>query len=126
MSHFLPQFLKFGVVGATNTLVYFAVYYVCVALDPAWYIVGHLAGWAVSVFNAWFWSRRYVFVNGRSSGGAQLVKSYVAYGSTAMLGTFLLWVVVEACGLSEWLAPWLTLVVTIPLNFLINKYWTFR
>jgi len=33
---------------------------------------------------------------------------------------------VEIAGIPETLAPILNLCITIPLNFLVNKYWTFK
>ncbi|MEG2931919.1 MAG: GtrA family protein [Ruthenibacterium sp.] len=29
-------------------------------------------------------------------------------------------------GVSEWIAPVINLVITIPLNFILNKFWTFK
>lgn len=126
MSSTFIQFVKFSIVGVSNTLIYLMVYYAFVYWRTEFYLVGNLVGWVVSVFNAWYWSRQYVFLGGRTSGGKQLLKSYATYGGTAILGTLLLWIGVEHGGISEWLGPWLTLIVTVPLNFIINKYWTFR
>jgi len=55
-----------------------------------------------------------------------LGKSYVSYGASFLLSTLLMWLEVQVLGLSEWLSPILTLIVTIPLNFVVNKLWTFR
>ena len=53
-------------------------------------------------------------------------KSLTAYGGTFALDSLLLIFWVEAVGIPEALAPVLNLCITIPLNFFINKYWTFR
>ena len=123
----LLQFLKFGIVGASNTLIYLLVYYIFLFIDDSLYIAGNMAGWLISVFNAWFWSRRYVFRK-EAQGGAlkELFRSYVSYGATFLLSTVLLWIEVEHLNISSVIAPILTLFVTVPLNFFINKYWTFR
>ena len=47
-------------------------------------------------------------------------------GGTFVLDSLLLVFWVEAIGIPEALAPVLNLCITIPLNFFINKYWTFR
>ena len=56
----------------------------------------------------------------------RLGKTYVSYGGTSALSTALLWVEVELLFVSELYAPIINLVITIPLNYLINKFWTFK
>lgn len=123
------QFVKFGVVGLSNTLISLAVYYLFVWADPRLYMWGSAAGWVVSVLNAFYWSNRVVFKNESNTKKElflRLLKSYLSYGSTFLLSQLLLWLEVEQWGVGEWLAPIVNLLITIPLNFLINKFWTFR
>ena len=40
--------------------------------------------------------------------------------------TVLLFVMVQYFSVSEVVAPVVTLVITIPLNFLMNKFWAFK
>ena len=125
----VKQFVKFGIVGVSNTLISLAVYYVFVWIDPTLYLWGNAVGWAVSVLNAFYWGNRVVFrqeSNTRKELLMRLVKSYVSYGGTFLLSQLLLWVEVRYWGVSEWLAPIVNLILTIPLNFVINKLWTFR
>ncbi len=129
MKDTIVQFIKFGIVGVSNTLLNLAIYYLFVYIDPALYLWGQVVGWAISVLNAFYWNNKYVFKDG-SSGWQSLLKrlgrTYITYGSTLLLSTLLLWLEVEFWGLSEWLAPLINLLITIPLNFLLNKFWAFR
>ncbi len=123
------QFVKFGLVGVSNTLVSWAVYYLFLWLNEDLYMAGTVAGAVVSIYNAFFWNDRFVFKGGdrdRKSRLKRLGKTYVSYGFTSLLSIALLWGEVNLLGISKALAPIVTLVVTIPLNFLINKFWTFR
>ena len=125
----MVQFVKFGIVGLSNTLISLAVYYVFVWIDPGLYMWGSAAGWVVSVLNAFYWSNRVVFKNESNTKKellTRLLKSYLSYGSTFLLSQLLLWLEVEQWGVDEWLAPIVNLLITIPLNFVINKFWTFR
>ena len=125
----LWQFVKFGLVGVSNTLVSWAVYYLFLWLNEDLYMAGTVAGTVVSIYNAFFWNDRFVFKGGdrdRKSRLKRLGKTYVSYGFTSLLGIALVWIEVNLLGISKALAPIVTLVVTIPLNFLINKFWTFR
>lgn len=56
-----------------------------------------------------------------------LVKTYLAYGATGLLlASLLLYVYVDRWQVSAYLAQLLVLVVTVPLNFIINKRWSFK
>ena len=123
------QFIKFGLVGVSNTLVSWACYYLFLWIDDRLYLVGSIVGTIVSIANAFFWNDHYVFKGGeqdRKSRLKRLGKTYISYGGTSLLSIVLLWLEVELFGVSKAIAPIVNLIITIPLNFLINKYWTFR
>ena len=122
----LLQFIKFGLVGVSNTLVSTAVYYLFVWIDPALYFWGNVLGWIVSVFNSFYWNNRFVFQNSEFKWWKKLLRTYLAYGGSFLLGSVLLVLQVRALGVSEWLAPWINMVITIPLNFVMNKFWAFK
>ena len=54
------QFIKFGLVGVSNTLVNYIVYVIFVALG-AHYLVANTMGFLISILNAYFWGSRFVF-----------------------------------------------------------------
>lgn len=122
----LLQFIKFGLVGVSNTLVSTAVYYLFVWIDPALYFWGNVLGWIVSVFNSFYWNNRFVFQNSEFKWWKKLLRTYLAYGGSFLLGSVLLVLQVQVLGVSEWLAPWINMVITIPLNFVMNKFWAFK
>lgn len=129
LREWLAQFVKFGLVGAVNTLLSLGINYLFIWIDPSLYLCGNFVGWAVSVLNAFYWNNRFVFQKSaatRKELWLRLGKSYVSYGASFLLSTLLMWLEVQVLGLSEWLSPILTLIVTIPLNFVVNKLWTFR
>ena len=125
----LLQFVKFGIVGLSNTLIAYAVYAACVWLG-CHYLVANGLGFVVGVLNAYYWSDRYVFKKGEGETRSALwtlVKTYLAYGATGLLlASFLLYVCVDQWQVSAYLAQLLVLVVTVPLNFIINKCWSFK
>lgn len=125
----IKQFVKFGIVGLSNTVISLAIYYIFVWISPDLYMWGNVVGWVVSVLNAFYWGNRVVFVSESNTHKEiliRLLKSYLSYGSTFLLSTLLLWLEVKVWGLSEWIAPIINLLITIPLNFIINKLWTFK
>lgn len=126
----LWQFVKFGVVGLSNTLISLLVYELLVHGLGCHYLLANAIGLMVSVINAYYWNNRYVFGSGQKRTFAGHVRMYLrslaAYGGAFVLDSLLLMFWVEVVGLGEAIAPVLNLCITIPLNFLVNKYWTFR
>lgn len=81
--------------------------------------------WIISVFNAFYWNNKYVFRN-ENTWLKALIRTYISYGFSFILGNILLIVLIEFFKVSEIIAPLIILVITIPLNFLMNKFWTFK
>ncbi len=123
------QFVKFGLVGISNTLIAYATYSLCVYIGFH-YLIANALGFFISVLNAYYWSDRFVFKKGEGESRNAvwaLVKTYIAYGSTGLLlASILLYLYVDRLHFSEYIAQLFVLVVTIPLNFIINKFWSFK
>ena len=119
------QFIKFGLVGVSNTLISLGTYYLLYFLGIN-YLIANTIGFVVSVLNSYYWNNKYVFKKTQSGHLKPLIKTFLSYGSTFLLSTFLLFVMVQHLGIPEIFAPIITLVITIPLNFLINKFWAFK
>lgn len=123
------QFIKFGLVGVSNTLISWAFYYLFLWIDPKLYLVGSVIGGIVSIANAFFWNDHFVFNGGKrdlKSRFKRLGKTYVSYSGTSILAIVLLWVQVNLLGVPKTIVPVTNLIITVPLNFLINKLWTFK
>lgn len=118
------QFIKFGIIGLSNTAIGLGSYYLFLWLG--WhYMLANVMSWIISVFNAFYWNSKYVFDNS-SSWLRALFRTYVSYGASFVIGTIALFVLVEWGGLSNVIAPLLVLIITIPLNFVLNKFWAFK
>ena len=114
------QFIKFSIVGLSNTIISLFVYYALLWLGIN-YFIANIVAWIVSVFNAFYWNNKYVFKNGNSYIIA-LIRTYMSYGVSFLLGSSILVILIECFDISVKLV----LVITKPLNFLMNKYWAFR
>lgn len=125
----IVQFIKFGLVGVSNTVVSMAVYYLFLWIDESLYMVGSVLGTVLSILNAFIWNDLFVFTgNARDFKSVmhRLGKTYVSYGGTSLLSNVLLWLEVTLLNVSKVYAPIVNLLITIPLNYLINKFWTFK
>jgi putative flippase GtrA len=122
---FVRQFMKFGLVGVGNTLLSLAIYYLLIFLGIH-YLLANIASFFISICNAYFWNSRYVFKKKKGKGARTFLKNTIAYGFTGLLSTVLLYLLVDILHISQWIAPLICLCITIPTNFLLNKFWTYR
>ena len=134
----LLQFVKFGIVGVSNTAISYGIemlcYYVLFVNVPWSESVRILAtsvlAFVVSVTNSYYWNNRYVFGSGTKKTVRQHLTAYLktvaCYGVTGLLLAPAIKVYVTALGVPYWLSSLGALVVTIPLDFILNKFWAFR
>lgn len=133
----LVQFIKFGMVGVSNTAISYAIemlcYYVLFVNTQAENVkifITSLLAFAVSVTNSYYWNNKHVFSSGEKKTLAQHLRIYLKTAACYAITGLLL----SPWGKSQlvarevpyWLATLLMLVITIPLNFLMNKFWAFR
>lgn len=134
----LLQFIKFGIVGVSNTAISYGIemlsYYV-LFVNVAWpesvrILVTSVLAFAVSVTNSYYWNNRYVFGSGIKKTVRQHIVAYLktvaCYGVTGLLLAPAIKLYVTALGVPYWLSSLGALAVTIPLNFILNKFWAFR
>ena len=129
------QFVKFGIVGVSNTLLsYFINIGVLLVLAPqhvSWdYFAGNIISFILSVLWSFYWNNKYVF---KQKDGQKrnlwmaLLKTYVSYSVTGLVMTNILsFVWVDLLGISKFVAPMINLIISVPVNFILNKFWAFK
>jgi len=125
----LFQFIKFGIVGLSNTAISYIIYSLLVYVGLH-YIAASVIAFVVSVFNSFFWNNKYVFKKGNDQKRNilhSLIKTYLSYAFTGLiLQNLLLFIFISILHISKYLAPLFGLIITIPLNFILNKLWAFK
>ncbi len=131
------QFVKFGIVGLSNTMISYLLY----ILSLFWfqwigvfpntdYIISSMIGFCLSVLWCFYWNNKIVFSindNQKRSIWRSLLKTYISYSFSGLfISNILLVFWVQWCKISPIVAPLINLTITIPLNFVMNKYWTFK
>lgn len=131
----LTRFIKFGIVGVSNTLLAYIVHVIVLTiLKPyhwRWdYVAGNLWSFFISVTWSFYWNNKYVFAKEKGQKRniwLALFKTYLSYAFTGIiLSNILSFILIEKLGISKYLAPLLKLLITVPLNFLIVKGWAFK
>ncbi len=124
----IMQFLRFSVVGVSNSLISYGTYALLVKLKMH-YILANITGFSLSVFNAHYWNNKYVFVDDSNHRNwwKTFAKTYLSYAlSGIVISNILITVWIEIFHCSKLLAPLINIAVTLPFNFFINKLWAYK
>lgn len=125
LSKIAKQFVGFGIVGVFNNLISLGVYYLVIYFNTSWYLLGNVLGFLVSTLNAYIMNSRFVF-KARKLDKGSLAKTYCTYIISLGISTLLLYVLVNKLQVDTRLAPIFSLMVTVPFNFILNRFWVYR
>jgi putative flippase GtrA len=121
----LVQFVKFGIVGMSNTLLTFIVYTLLLKVFGVWYLAASAIGWVVGATNGFLWNRRWTF-RGHIGDALTPVRWAVVQGCGLILNLGLIYMFVSGAGLGKILAQACSIAIVTVLTFLVNRAWTFR
>jgi len=119
------QFIKFGCVGGINTIVSLAIYYVMVYFNLD-YIIAIITSYIGSSIIGYLLSRIWVFKAHNTKITYSFIKYYMVYGASLVINIVLMYLWIDICDLSKYLAPLLTLCITVPFNYVLSKLWVFK
>lgn len=121
----ISRFIKFCLVGLSNTAISLGIYYIFIFINRDLYIIGNAVGFIISVLNSYILNSKFVFkkTNEKSK---TLIKTYIAYGTNLVISTFLLYLFIDIAKISEIIAPLINLCITVPLNYILNKKWVMK
>ena len=124
------QFILFSIVGASNTLITMGVLYLLNSVIGVNYLLSSAAGYLCGVVNGYLWSTFLVFKKKRTASNA--LKFVLANLIVMGVNTLLMCLFVDILGMENAFnlgalpAQALTICFTMVLNFILNKFWTFK
>lgn len=121
----LVQFVKFGIVGVSNTLLTFAVYTLLLKVFGVWYLAASAIGFVVGATNGFLLNRRWTFA-GHVGDALTPVRWAIVQSGGLGINLVLLYVFVHDAGIDKLLAQALATVVVTVTTFLVNRAWTFK
>lgn len=126
----LVQFLKFGIVGAVNTVLSYMITNTCYYGLRLHEQICNLISFLITVLISYLLNSRFVFRQQeevRQPWYKALAKVYASYALTELvLMGILLFIQERLLGIPHFIATFLNLCITVPLNFILNKFWAYR
>ena len=130
----MVQVFLFGLVGFSSALVNLGIYNLVLWILQmlCWFpgfdfLIAQFFGFVISVAWAFWFNRRYVFRTPGAHWKESLIKVYITYSLTGIgLSSLLSLLWVHVFGLPKEIVTLLNDTLCFPVNFLLNKYWSFR
>ncbi|MFF2912159.1 GtrA family protein [Paenibacillus sp. NPDC057934] len=119
------QFIKFGIVGGINTIISLMIYYILIYVSVH-YMYANVIGYFISSVGGYYLNKMWVFKTQQVKARSSITKYYIIYGSSLLINIVTMYVWVDLLNIPKILAPILTLIITIPYNFILNKLWAFK
>ena len=123
------QFIKFGIVGAVNTFLSYGItnlgYYAFHFHEQ----ICNLIAFIITVFISYILNSKFVFNENNQYRNfiKSLLKVYVAYSITGLFLTGILLYIEESIfEIPHYIASLVNLLITIPVNFVLNKFWAYK
>ena len=135
------QFIKFGIVGGLNTILSYGITNACYYAFHLHEQVSNLIAFVITVFISFILNGKFVFKNdieikedekqkdnNKNKGfWKPLARVYASYSITGIfLSALLLYIEEQKLGIPHYIATLMNLVITVPLNFLLNKFWAYK
>lgn len=121
----VAQFVKFGLVGVSNTLLTFSVYTLLLKAFGVWYVAASAIGFAVGAVNGFLWNRAWTF-RGHVGDALTPVRWFVVQTFGLLVNSGLVYLFVDGVGLGELIGQAMTIAIVTVMTFFANRSWTFR
>lgn len=130
MKQTFVQLFKFGIIGFINTVLSYLITNVGYYAFHLHEQICNFICFLITVLISYLLNSRFVFRQQESEAQPwykALGKVYASYALTELLLTgILLFIQERLIGIPHYIATLLNLCVTVPINFILNKFWAYR
>lgn len=121
----LVQFVKFGIVGVSNTLLTLVVYTLLLKVFGVWYLAASAVGFIAGATNGFLLNRRWTFRDHVGDAYTPL-RWAIVQGAGLGINEAMLYVLVHDAKLDKLLAQVCATALVTVTTFFANRAWTFR
>lgn len=122
MKETIIKFIKFGIVGFINTMTSTCIYWLLITIKWNYILSTTIAYFIASIIGYTLNKNKVFKTNNKNS----IIKYYIVYSSSYFLNIGCMYLFVDILDISKYIAPILTLFVTVPYNFILSNFWIFK
>ena len=125
----INQFIKFGIVGLINTVLSYVITNLGYYFFHIHEQICNIVAFSITVFISFILNNKFVFIQDKENRNfwKTFIKVYVSYSITGIVLTaILLFIEEQKLGIPHYYATMINLIITVPLNFVLNKLWAYK
>jgi putative flippase GtrA len=122
----LTQFIKFSLVGFLNTAIHYGLFYVTYEYLGLYHLLASTLGFCVAVTNSYLINKHWTFKARGADVRHEFTKFITVNLITLSINLGSMALLVEQFGIDPRVAQLASIGLTLSINFLGNKFWTFR
>lgn len=117
-------FIKFGVVGVSNTLINWICFFLLNHLG-IYYIIANVLSYAIAIINSFIWNSKWVFRYTENK--FTTIKKFILLNLFGLIiNTFILYILVSFLFINEMKAVIISTIFVMGINYVCNKLWVFK
>ena len=116
-------FIKFCIVGVTNVIISYTVYYILLASGLN-YLLASAIAYITGMLNGYIWSSKFVFKKNKSINN--MMKYFIVYVSALFINLGIMYICVDTYNMHKLIAPIFAIGIGTIYNYSLNKIWTFK
>lgn len=119
------QAIKYGIVGACNTLITAAVIWVMLKIGGCSAVMSNVVGYAAGVLNSFIWNKQWTFQS-HTGWRKSAIRFGVVFAVCYLLQLALLFVLEAVLPIDTYYNQLIAMAFYTVLNFILNKIYTFK
>lgn len=120
----IRKIVKFGIIGVINTLLFFTLFFLFFNIIKFHYLLATTISYFLAIINSFAFNKKWTFEsNGNSR--KEFIKFCFVNCIAIIVNSLVMFLLVDKIGLNPWFAQVLTICVTMCVNYLGNRLWTF-
>lgn len=118
------RFIKFSLVGASNTLITIVAYWIFINLFKMNFLLSNTVAYVLGIVNSYFWNTRWVF---KDSNADNTVIKFIIVNIVALAASNLcIFILVKNMNINMYISQIVAIGFSMVINFVLNKTWTFE
>ena len=119
------QFIKFGIVGVSNTLLTALTIWILLKVLNFSPYFSNIVGYIVGLVNSFIWNRKWTF-DSKTKVTDTFFKFILTFGVSYLFQLGNLYILLHYTSIDSYVSQLLSIVVYTGINFVLNKIYTFK
>lgn len=120
------QFIKFGIVGLSSTVIDWGIYLILTRYLHAFYLIAKVISFLMAVVNSYIWNRRWTFKVGERPEIREFSKFLMVSLVGLILNALIMYFMVGYCHINDIISLTVATVIVVFWNFSSSRFWVFK